>query len=55
MFGEDRVSKNREEDGTNQGFWQLIEVERIRRQPTLLIGATDSQSPVQWVPGLSRG
>jgi hypothetical protein len=42
IAAEDRLSKKRGEAGRNEGFWQLIEVERIRRQPTLLIGAIDS-------------
>jgi hypothetical protein len=42
ILAENRLSKKGGEVGINLGFWQLIEVEIIRRQPTLLIGAMDS-------------
>jgi hypothetical protein len=36
------VIKEAGEAGMKYGFWQLIEVERTRRQPKFLIGAMDS-------------
>jgi hypothetical protein len=39
IVGEDRLSKKWGEVGMNKGFWQLIEVERTRRHPILLLAA----------------
>ena len=36
IAGEDRSSRKRVEAGTNEGSWQLIEVERTHRQPMFL-------------------